>query len=125
MFVKHVLKVKRYVRYVDAFVLIGDRPEQLNEWREQIERFLADRLHLELQPGYAIPPLSQAVYFLGFVLFPTPITFLPLVFAHAPTNSIPFMPRPFPSPDLLFPPPASPHLPPLLSSYLPIALLLF
>src|SRR3546814_3392262 len=86
MFVKHVLKVKRYVRYVDDFVLIGDRPEQLNEWREQIERFLADGLHLELKPGYAITPLSQGVDFLGYVVFPTHIKVRPRVVAHARTK---------------------------------------
>src|SRR3546814_18975146 len=86
MFVKHVLKVKRYVRYVDDFVLIGDRPEQLNEWREQIERFLDDGLHLELKPGYAITPLSQGVDFLGYVVFPTHTKVRPRFVAHARTK---------------------------------------
>lgn len=39
-FVKHTLKVRHYVRYVDDFVLLGDSPAQLKHWQAQIEAFL-------------------------------------------------------------------------------------
>jgi RNA-directed DNA polymerase len=82
-FVKHVLKVRRYVRYVDDFVLIGDSREQLAMWRDQIEAFLSERLRLEFKPGHAITPLSQGVDFLGYVVFPTHVRVRPRVVAHA------------------------------------------
>src|SRR3546814_14090275 len=86
MFWRPIRKVEAYGQIVDVFVLIGERPEQLNEWREQIERFLADGLHLELKPGYAITPLSQGVDFRGYVVFPTHIKVRPRVVAHARTK---------------------------------------
>jgi len=86
VFVKHVLRVKRYVRYVDDFVLIGESREQLAQWRDKIEAFLAERLHLALKPGHAITPLSQGVDFLGYVVFRTHIRVRPRVVAHARTK---------------------------------------
>ena len=46
--VKHQLKAKRYLRYVDDFVLFHHNREQLAAWRDQIEGFLRDRLGLQL-----------------------------------------------------------------------------
>ncbi len=83
LFVKHVIKCKRYARYVDDFVLIHHSREQLAEWLAQIEAFLAERLHLELKAGHVITPLSQGVDFLGYVIFPTHIRVRPRVVAHA------------------------------------------
>jgi RNA-directed DNA polymerase len=48
-FVKHTLKAKRYVRYVDDFVLVHHNKAQLEAWLEQIEQFLAQRLQLKAQ----------------------------------------------------------------------------
>ena len=82
-FVKHILKVRRYVRYVDDFVLIGDSREQLDQWRIAIETFLLERLRLELKSGYHVTPLSQGVDFLGYVVFPTHVRVRRRVVAHA------------------------------------------
>jgi RNA-directed DNA polymerase len=82
-FIKHVLKVQRYVRYVDDFVLFSNSREQLEQWSVQIKRFLAERLHLELKPGSVVTPLSQGVDFLGYVVFPTHVRVRPRVVAHA------------------------------------------
>ena len=86
LFVKHVLKCKRYVRYVDDFLLISDSREQLVEWRARIEQFLADRLRLALKPGQDIAPLSQGVDFLGYVVHRTHVRVRPRVVAHARTK---------------------------------------
>ena len=45
-FVKHQLKCRWYVRYVDDFVLLHADPAQLLAWREQIVAFLTERLIL-------------------------------------------------------------------------------
>ncbi|MGE0521280.1 MAG: reverse transcriptase domain-containing protein, partial [Candidatus Binatia bacterium] len=48
-FVKHQLKVPRYIRYVDDFVLVHHDRAQLDAWRDLIVVFLRDELHLELK----------------------------------------------------------------------------
>lgn len=49
-FVKHRLRARHYVRYVDDFVLLHESPQQLLAWRDAIERRLDERLRLELNP---------------------------------------------------------------------------
>ena len=43
-FIKHELKASRYLRYVDDFVLVHRSREQLEQWCEEIERFLGSTL---------------------------------------------------------------------------------
>ena len=70
-FVKHDLKAKRYLRYVDDFVLFHHDREQLAAWRDQIEAFLRDRLKLELKAEQHLRRLTDGLDFLGYVIFPT------------------------------------------------------
>ena len=69
-FVKHTLKVKHYVRYVDDFVLLGDSPETLAQWRAAIAAFLAGRLRLKLRDAGTILPVRNGVNFLGYIVRP-------------------------------------------------------
>jgi retron-type reverse transcriptase len=58
-FVKHKLKAKYYLRYVDDFMILHENKEQLEIWKEEIQRFLQDNLKLELHPEKSkIIPLS-------------------------------------------------------------------
>jgi hypothetical protein len=70
-FVKHTLKVPRYLRYVDDFVLVHHSREQLEAWRQQIETFLSTQLRLELKAEQKLRPLREGIDFLGYVTFPT------------------------------------------------------
>lgn len=70
-FVKHTLKVPRYVRYVDDFVLVHRDREQLAEWHARIVEFLRSELRLELKDDVKLRPLTSGIDFLGYVLFPT------------------------------------------------------
>lgn len=70
-FIKHVLKAKRYLRYVDDFVLIHHDKAQLQSWQAQIEQFIATRLRLKLKPDIKLRPLSDGIDFLGYVVRPT------------------------------------------------------
>lgn len=70
-FVKHSLRAKRYVRYVDDFVLIHHEWEQLAEWHAAIIEFLRHELRLSLKDGAKLEPLSRGIDFLGYVVFPT------------------------------------------------------
>jgi hypothetical protein len=66
-FVKHVLKVKYYIRYVDDFVILHKSAKQLAIWREAIEFFLRTRLHIELHVYKSrIIPLKRGIDFVGF-----------------------------------------------------------
>jgi len=66
-FVKHELKAKYYIRYVDDFVLLSSSKEQLEEWKAKISEFLINNLKLELHPDKSkIIPLSRGIDFVGF-----------------------------------------------------------
>jgi retron-type reverse transcriptase len=54
-FVKHVLKVKYYIRYVDDFVILHESEEQLNIWKQEISRFLTEKLQITLHPDKSQP----------------------------------------------------------------------
>lgn len=70
-FVKHVLKAKRYVRYVDDFVLFHHDRAQLAEWQQRIEAFLRETLRLRLKDGTQLARLTDGLDFLGYVIRPT------------------------------------------------------
>ena len=66
-FVKHILKAKYYIRYVDDFVILHKSKEQLEEWKKEIELFLCKNLRLEIHPDKSkIINLSSGVDFVGF-----------------------------------------------------------
>ncbi len=66
-FVKHNLKVKYYIRYVDDFVILHSSKKQLEIWKKQIEGFLNNELKLELHTEKSkIIPLSRGIDFVGF-----------------------------------------------------------
>jgi len=66
-FVKHKLKAKYYIRYVDDFVILHFSKGQLNLWKDKINGFLSKELKLELHPDKSkIVSLSKGVDFVGF-----------------------------------------------------------
>jgi len=70
-FVKHTLRAKRYLRYVDDFVLFHHDREQLVRWQQQIEVFLAAELDLRLKADVKLRPLTAGLDFLGYIIYPT------------------------------------------------------
>ena len=64
-FVKRTLKIKRYVRYVDDFILFGLSHAEADAHRLTITGFLRDRLNLELS-RWTIAPVKRGVNFVGF-----------------------------------------------------------
>ena len=70
-FVKRKLKVKYYLRYVDDLVLLSENPEQLKEWRKEIDHFLKEKLKLELHPKKdKSGSVYQGVDFVGYIVKP-------------------------------------------------------
>ena len=66
-FVKHKLKAKYYIRYVDDFTILHSSKEQLKIWKKEIEVFLKEKLNLELHPDKSrIINLSHGIDFVGF-----------------------------------------------------------
>ncbi|MBN8922360.1 MAG: reverse transcriptase [Rhodanobacter sp. 68-29] len=70
-FVKHVLRAKRYVRYVDDFVLVHHDRAVLADWQRRIADFLQRELHLVLKDDIRLRPLADGIDFLGYVVRPT------------------------------------------------------
>ena len=65
-YIKRTLQVKRYVRYVDDMVIIGESKERCLQLKRQIEAYLRDRLGLELSVAI-IQPLRHGINFAGHV----------------------------------------------------------
>jgi len=82
-FVKHVLKAKRYLRYVDDFVLVHQDRDQLAAWLVEIEAFLQRELQLRLKPDIRLRPLKDGIDFLGYIVRPTHTFVRRRVVSHA------------------------------------------
>lgn len=73
-YVKHKLKCKYYLRYVDDFVLLDVNRELLMAHLNSIESFLRDKLELKLHPERRIlRPVSCGIDFLGYFVKPSHI----------------------------------------------------
>ncbi|MDP3026769.1 MAG: helix-turn-helix domain-containing protein [Nanoarchaeota archaeon] len=69
-FVKHKLRAKYYIRYVDDFVILHESKEQLEEWKIKINNFLKEKLKIELHPSKShVLRLNSGINFLGFRVF--------------------------------------------------------
>ena len=69
-FVKHRLKAKYYIRYVDDFVVLNRSRKKLKLWREKISEFIQEKLVLALHSTKSkIIQLRKGVDFLGFRVF--------------------------------------------------------
>ena len=70
-FVKHELRARHYIRYVDDFVLLHESAQQLNAWHDAIDAFLPTRLGLQLNPKKTIrQPVVRGIDFVGQVIQP-------------------------------------------------------
>ena len=66
-FVKHKLRAKYYIRYVDDFVILHNSKEQLKIWKVEIDKFLRQELKIELHKDKSrVIPLSRGIDFVGF-----------------------------------------------------------
>jgi retron-type reverse transcriptase len=70
-FVKHSLRVKRYARYTDDFVVVSGDKAYLESLLPPMRDFLKERLKLELHPQkVTIRKYRQGADFLGYVVLP-------------------------------------------------------
>lgn len=66
-FIKEKLKIKKYIRYMDDFLLFSESKEELHDCLKKIESFLKRVLNLELNSKTRIFPVRLGVEFVGFV----------------------------------------------------------
>ena len=67
-FVKRVLKIESYVRYVDDFVAIGLTLEEAKKFKSNCETFVKDKLNLELSHWH-IQKVKRGLNFVGYKTF--------------------------------------------------------
>ena len=68
-YAKETLRCRRYVRYMDDFVIWDENREVLRRIREEIDTFLHERLKLALKPA-CLNACSRGMTFLGYRVFP-------------------------------------------------------
>jgi RNA-directed DNA polymerase len=82
--VKHQLRARHYIRYVDDFVLLHDSAQWLNEAHDNIAEFLPRELGLHLNESKTIrQPVNRGVDFVGQVIKPWHRTLRPRTFRAA------------------------------------------
>ncbi|MEM9942777.1 MAG: reverse transcriptase/maturase family protein [Planctomycetota bacterium] len=69
-FIKHTLRCKGYVRYMDDFVLWSDDRTVLVDWHVEVKRWLRENLALELKNMSQPQKSRSGVNFLGCQIFP-------------------------------------------------------
>lgn len=70
-YVKRVLKVKYYGRYVDDVVLFHEDPDILNAWYLQMDEFLKFKLAISLHPNKKhLNLVDRGIDFTGFIIKP-------------------------------------------------------
>ncbi|MBI2146656.1 helix-turn-helix domain-containing protein [Candidatus Woesearchaeota archaeon] len=70
-YVKHILKAKYYIRYVDDFVILDNHAENLQYFKKETQAFCNQTLALQLHPDKSkIHHLRNGVCFLGMRIYP-------------------------------------------------------
>ena len=68
--IKEVRRIKGYLRYMDDFILFGDRKSNLKSEYSQIMGFLEDELRLKLKGNFQLNKCRYGIPFLGYRVFP-------------------------------------------------------
>ena len=68
-FVKHTLKAKYYIRYVDDFLILDTNIENLERCRDKITEFTREKLELRVHPGKQfIREINSGIDFVGYIV---------------------------------------------------------
>lgn len=68
-FIKHTLRAKNYVRYVDDFVILSSDKNELLNYQTRINEFLQSQLHLEIHPKKTkLLPTQNGIDFLWYII---------------------------------------------------------
>lgn len=70
VYIKRVLKAKRYIRYMDDLLIISNDKQGLQQWKQQIVQFLHNELYLTVHPRKTrLFPARTGVEFVGYVIW--------------------------------------------------------
>lgn len=70
-FVKHKLKQRYYIRYVDDFVFLSDDKQELINITPKVKDYLGKKIELEIHPHkMSLSTLASGVDYLGYINFP-------------------------------------------------------
>lgn len=72
-FCKHDLHIRYYIRYMDDIIILWPDKNELRQIQAEIERFLDEKLHLELNKKTCIRPAWLPVTFVGAQITPKAI----------------------------------------------------
>ncbi len=67
-FCKHQLHIGKYDRYMDDTIALAPDKATAHSWLSEIDSFLYERLHLDLNRKTSIRPASQNIEFVGYIL---------------------------------------------------------
>jgi retron-type reverse transcriptase len=70
-FVKHELKLPKYIRYMDDFVVFSNDKKELIVAEQKIKTFCENELKLAIHPSGGPTPTRKGLSFLGFRIFAT------------------------------------------------------
>lgn len=68
-YIKETLRIPGYVRYMDDMVLWHVDKETLNDAGKQLQKYLADTLHLQLKP-FCLNRNLKGLPFIGYLVYP-------------------------------------------------------
>lgn len=68
-YIKDVLKIKYYVRYMDDFILLLDNKEKAKEVNKKINDYVCSKLDLELNRKTRYYPSKEGIDFCGYRIF--------------------------------------------------------
>lgn len=70
-FIKRALKCRRYIRYVDDFILLDQSPEKLKKWMREINAFCAEKLKLKISSRkIRLQEAGKGIDWLGYFVKP-------------------------------------------------------
>lgn len=70
---KHRLHLKYYIRYMDDIIILHNSKRYLEKVKREIEKFLEEKLNLQLNNKTCIRPASMGIEFVGFRVWSTHI----------------------------------------------------
>ncbi len=68
-YIKDDLGIKRYVRYMDDFLIFSSSKSELWDLKDQVSEFLGETLQQRLNPKSGVFPVSQGVDFCGYRIY--------------------------------------------------------
>jgi hypothetical protein len=75
--IKEERKIKGYLRYMDDFIVFGDKKETLKKELRLIESYLSEFLELKLKDATQLNRCQRGMPFLGYRIFPNDIRLAP------------------------------------------------